>query len=74
LNARNVMVYYRKINEKVHDVTFRSGAFGRVKLVLFSVFRAVIIIGMSYIILGPVINIVSNSFSRARMYIIRRCS
>ncbi|UZQ86655.1 carbohydrate ABC transporter permease [Thermoclostridium stercorarium] len=62
MNARNVMVYYRKINEKVHDVTFRSGAFGRVKLVLFSVFRAVIIIGMSYIILGPVINIVSNSF------------
>ncbi|HEY8420286.1 MAG TPA: carbohydrate ABC transporter permease [Thermoclostridium sp.] len=62
MNIRDVRFFYGKINETVHDITFRSRTLSRVKSILLSIFRTVIITGMSYIILGPVINIVSNSF------------
>jgi len=62
LNIRNARVYYRKIIEKINDVTFRSRTVNRLKSLLLGIFKFVIIVGMSYIILGPVINIVCNAF------------
>jgi len=62
LNIRDVRGYYEKISEIASDVTFRSRTLNKAKSVLLSIFKLIIIVGMSYIILGPVINIVSNSF------------
>ncbi|NLM10905.1 MAG: carbohydrate ABC transporter permease [Clostridiaceae bacterium] len=59
---RDVRGYYEKISEIASDVTFRSRTLNKAKSVLLSIFKLIIIVGMSYIILGPVINIVSNSF------------
>lgn len=62
MNIRDVRGYYEKISEIASDVTFRSRTLNKAKSVLLSIFKLIIIVGMSYIILGPVINIVSNSF------------
>ncbi|MEG6614592.1 carbohydrate ABC transporter permease [Pseudoclostridium thermosuccinogenes] len=62
MNINEAKVYFEKLSGIAFDIAFRSRILGKAKSVLLSVFKFIIIVGMSYIILGPVINIVCNSF------------
>lgn len=65
MNINEAKVYYEKLNGIAFDITFRSRTLSKTKSVFLSIFKFIIIVGMSHIILGPVINIVCNSFFSA---------
>lgn len=52
-------------NEDTVRINTRLRYVHKLRVILFSVFKFLILLGISYIILGPVINIISNSFYSA---------
>ncbi|NLZ83790.1 MAG: carbohydrate ABC transporter permease [Clostridiales bacterium] len=52
----------KRLNEDTVLLNKRSRIIHKFKVTLFSVIKFIILLGISYIILGPIINIVANSF------------
>jgi len=62
LNVNDIIVQIKKINEDTVFINKRARYLHRIKAFLFSVFKFIILLGISYIILGPLLIIISNSF------------
>lgn len=62
MKANAVVVQIKRLNEDTVLVNKRAKYIHVFKKFLFSVMKFVILLGISYIILGPVINMISNSF------------
>lgn len=65
MKISNVALQIRKYNEDTVFVNKRAKVVHKIKALLFSVFKIIVLLGISYIILGPVISIISNSFYSA---------
>jgi ABC-type glycerol-3-phosphate transport system permease component len=62
LKINNVKMQVRRFKEDTVLINARSRYIHRFKATLFSVFKFIILLGISYIILGPIISMISNSF------------
>ena len=58
----NMKVKWQELRESPQFLDKKSGAVTKSRLALMKVFRIIIFIGISYVILSPVIGIVSRSF------------
>lgn len=69
MKVNEMVVQIKKFNENTVWVNKRARYIHKTKKLLFSIVKFIILLGISYIILGPVINIISNSFfSRTDAY------
>lgn len=62
MNAKEIKLQIKRLNEDTVLLNKRSRLIHKFKATLFSVIKFIILLGISYIILGPIINIVANSF------------
>ena len=62
MNAKEIKLQIKRLNEDTVLLNKRSRIIHKFKVTLFSVIKFIILLGISYIILGPIINIVANSF------------
>lgn len=62
MNINQMVVNIKKFNENTVWVNKRARYVHKTKKILFSLVKFIILLGISYIILGPIIKIVSNSF------------
>ncbi len=62
INAGNIIARLKSMNEDTVLLNKRSRVVHKSKALLFSVFKFIILLGISFIILGPVISIISKSF------------
>ena len=62
MNAKEIKLQIKRLNEDTVLLNKRSRIIHKFKATLFSVIKFIILLGISYIILGPIINIVANSF------------
>lgn len=62
MNANTIQLQLKKLNEDTVFINQRSRYLHKLKSFLLSLFKFVILLGISYIILGPIIGIISNSF------------
>jgi ABC-type glycerol-3-phosphate transport system permease component len=62
LKVNDISLSIRKIRENTVYVNKKSKYIHKFKSLLFSVIKFVILLGLSYIILGPVISMIANSF------------
>lgn len=60
-----MVLQFRKYNENTVWINKRSRYVHKAKKLLFSIVKFIILLGICYIIIGPVINIISNSFYSA---------
>ncbi len=65
MNVNEMMYQVKKTTQDTVFINKRAKVLHKAKSLLFSVFKFCILLGITYIILGPVINIVSNSFFSA---------
>ena len=62
MNANKIKLEIKRLNEDTVFLNKRARVVNKSKVTLLSVIKFIILLGISYIILGPVINIVANSF------------
>lgn len=62
MNVNNIAVQIKKLNEDTVLINKRSRYVHKLKALLLSAFKFIILLGISYIIIGPMISIISNSF------------
>ena len=62
MKVNEMVLSIRRLNEDTVLINKRSRYIHKSKAILFSLFKFFILVGISYIILGPVIGIISNSF------------
>jgi len=62
LKVNDIVVQLKRINEDTVLINKKSRYLHKVKAFLFSVLKFIILLGISYIIIGPVISIISSSF------------
>lgn len=65
MTINDIKIQLGKLGKVSIDFTTKSVFLSRAKAILLSLFKFVILLGMSYIVLGPLINILSNSFFSA---------
>lgn len=65
MKVNDISLYIKKINEDTVLSNKRSKYIHKLKALLFSVFKFMILLGISYVILGPIISMVSSSFFSA---------
>ena len=62
MKTKDIQIFIRKLNQDTVLINKKSRYLRKTKAILFSLFKFVILLGISYIILGPVISIISHSF------------
>lgn len=62
MKVNDIVIRIRRFNEDTVIINKRARYLHKLKAFLFSVMKFIILMGISYIILGPIINIISNSF------------
>ncbi len=62
MKVNDICLTLKRLNEDTVLINKRSRYIHKTKAILFSIFKFLILLGISYIILGPVISILSNSF------------
>lgn len=62
MKVKELVIKIKKLNEDTVIINKRARYLHKIKAFLFSVMKFIILLGISYIILGPVIKIISNSF------------
>lgn len=62
MKVDNIKLQWNKLSTDTVFVNKKSRVLHRSKALLFSIFKFLILVGIAYIILGPVISIISNSF------------
>lgn len=62
MKTKDISLFITKINRDSVIINKRSRYLHKAKAILFSLFKFMILLGISYIILGPVISIISHSF------------
>lgn len=62
MKMNEMMLQWKSLNRNTVFINKKSRVIHKSKALLFSIFKFIILMGISYIILGPVISIISNSF------------
>lgn len=62
MKTNEIRLYVNRLRNDTVLINKRARYIHKSKSLLFSVFKFLILLGISYIILGPIINIISNSF------------
>ncbi|MHB8130264.1 MAG: carbohydrate ABC transporter permease [Mobilitalea sp.] len=65
MKLNELSLRYKKLSEDTVFINKKSKYIHKSKSILFSVFKFMILLGIAYIILGPVIGMISNSFYSA---------
>jgi len=65
LKVNELSLRYKKLSEDTVFINKKAKYIHKAKSILFSAFKFMILLGIAYIILGPVIGIISNSFYSA---------
>ena len=60
--VKNISLKWKSLVNDPAFANHKKGAFAYLKKLLFSIFRAIVLIGICYVILGPIIGIISSSF------------
>ncbi|MGN6714199.1 carbohydrate ABC transporter permease [Anaerocolumna jejuensis] len=66
MNTGELQLQWKRIKEDKVLANRRKRTITKSRTLLFSVFKFIILLGISYIILGPIISIISNSFFSAQ--------
>lgn len=62
MKVNDIVLQIKRMNEDTVLINKKARYLHKIKSILFSVLKFLILLGMCYIILGPLINIISNSF------------
>lgn len=66
MNTGELQLQWKRIKEDTVFANRRKRVITKSRTLLFSVFKFIILLGISYIIIGPIISIISNSFFSAQ--------